>query len=293
MKSKLGLVLEGGAMRGMFTAGVTDVLMENGISFDGIIGVSAGAAFGCNIKSGQIGRVIRYNKKYCRCKDFVSISSLIKTGDLYGADFGYRRIPDELDPFDREAFRNDPAEFYVVCTDMNTGRPVYHKCETGSDEDIQWMRASASMPLASRPVVINGAELSDGGTADSVPLRYFESIGYSKNVVILTQPEGFVKKQTKLYPAVKLSLINYPKLADALKRRPQMYNSELRYIKKREMSGDAFVIRPPKPLGINHVEHDPSELERVYQTGRKTAVSVLGDLKSFIGAVRASDERSD
>lgn len=139
---KTGLVMEGGAMRGMYTAGVTDVFMENNITFDGAIGVSAGAVFGCNLKSHQIGRVIRYNKKYCKDKRYKSIRSLLRTGDLFGVSFCYHEIPEKLDVFDVDAFKNSPMEFYVTCTDMKTGKPVYHKCETGSPKDIEWMRAS-------------------------------------------------------------------------------------------------------------------------------------------------------
>ena len=146
MNYKTGLVLEGGAMRGMFTCGVIDVLMENGIRFDGAAGISAGAVFGCNYKSRQIGRPVRYNKNYCKDPRYCSDRSLIKTGDLYGADFCYRELPDVLDPFDRETFKNDPMEFYIGATDVKTGKAVYHKCTDGGEDDLLWMRASASMP---------------------------------------------------------------------------------------------------------------------------------------------------
>ena len=136
-KRRTGLILEGGAMRGLFTCGVIDVFMENGIDFDGAVGISAGAVFGCNYKSRQIGRPRRYNEKYCRDKRYCSIRSLITTGDLYGADFCYRLLPDELDPFDREAFKNDPMEFYVGATDVKTGECVFHTCSDGEDADMK------------------------------------------------------------------------------------------------------------------------------------------------------------
>ncbi|MFR2189268.1 MAG: patatin family protein, partial [Blautia sp.] len=186
---KTGLIMEGGAMRGMFTAGVIDVLMEAGVCFDGAIGVSAGAVFGCNYKSRQIGRVIRYNKAYCQDPRYVSFRSLLRTGDIYGEEFCYHELPDRLDPFDVKTYEENPMDFYVVCTDVETGKPVYHNCLKGDAEDIQWMRASASMPALSRFVNLDGHMLSDGGTADSIPVRFFESIGYERNVVILTQPE--------------------------------------------------------------------------------------------------------
>ena len=154
--AKCGLVLEGGAMRGMFTAGVLDVFMENGIEFDGVIGVSAGATFGCNFISKQIGRTIRYNKKYCRDKRYCSFHSLITTGDLYGVDFCYNKLPNELDPFDNDAFRKSKIDFYIVATDIVSGEPVYKKYDVDEPDALSWMRASASMPLASGIVEIDG-----------------------------------------------------------------------------------------------------------------------------------------
>ena len=193
---KTGLVMEGGAMRGLFTAGVIDVMMEEEIEFDGAIGVSAGAAFGCNYKSKQIGRALRYNINYCKDKRYCSMKSLITTGNLYGAEFCYHELPDKLDIFDCETFENNPMEFYLVCTDVLTGKPVYKKCEKADYDCLEWMRASASMPLASKVVEIDGYKMLDGGVSDSVPLKYFESIGYDRNIVILTQPKSYRKKNS-------------------------------------------------------------------------------------------------
>ena len=197
---KTGLVLEGGAMRGMFTAGVLDVLMEHNIQLDGAIGVSAGAVFGCNYKSHQIGRTIRYNTEYCTDKRYASFGNLLRTGNLYSEQFCYHTVPEKLDPFDTKAFRENPMDFFVVCTDVRTGEPIYHKCRTGDAEDIRWMQASASMPLAAKIVKIGHCQLLDGGVADSIPVRFFESIGYKRNLIILTQPKGFVKRKTRCCP---------------------------------------------------------------------------------------------
>ncbi len=174
---KTGLILEGGAMRGMFTAGVTDVWMEHGVTFDGAVGVSAGAVFGCNYKSHQPGRALRYNLTYCNDKRYASFHNLLHTGDLYGEQFCYHDIPEKLDPFDAETFAASPMEFFVVCTELRTGDPVYHKCRTGGPEDLKWMQASASMPLAARTVQVGPHKLLDGGIADSIPVRFLESIG--------------------------------------------------------------------------------------------------------------------
>ena len=128
---KTGLVLEGGAMRGMFTAGVLDVLMEHGITVDGAIGVSAGAVFGCNYKSHQIGRTIRYSTEYCKDKRYASFGNLLRSGNRYSEQFCYHTVPEKLDPFDAKTFREDPMDFFLVCTDVRTGDPIYHKCRTG------------------------------------------------------------------------------------------------------------------------------------------------------------------
>ena len=280
--NKYGLIMEGGAMRGMFTAGVMDVLMENEIHFQGAIGVSAGAAFGCNFKSNQIGRVIRYNKKYCRDPRFCSIRSLIKTGDLYGAEFCYTTIPYELDLFDCETYLNNPMDFYVVCTDVETGKPVYRKCITGRDEDLTWIRASASMPIASRVVEANGVKLLDGGISDSIPLSYFESIGYNKNVIILTQPKGYIKKPSKALPLIKASLKEYPNVYKTMQNRHNDYNDTIKKIEEAEKNGDVLVIRPPEKLPVGRIEHNPEKLQLAYDIGRETALKKLDEIKEFV-----------
>lgn len=279
---KTGLILEGGAMRGMFTEGVLDVMLEAGITYDGAIGVSAGAAFGCNFKSHQIGRALRYNKTYCRDKRYCSLRSLLLTGDLYNADFCYRILPQELDIFDTKTYQADPMAFYAAATDVATGRAVYQRLDTGEGEDLQWFRASASLPIVSRPVRIGGGLYLDGGIADSVPLRFFESLGYTKNVVLLTQPKGYRKKQKALMPLYRRLLRRYPALAAAVEDRPRVYNETMAYIEEKEKSGQIFVIRPPESLRIGASEKDPDELQRVYDIGRRTGEAVLSDLKAYL-----------
>lgn len=279
---KTGLVLEGGAMRGLFSAGVMDVLMEHQIAFDGAIGVSAGAAFGCNYKSRQPGRVIRYNTEYARDPRYCSLRSLFKTGDLFGADFCYHELPNKLDPFDTEAFQQNPMEFYVVCTDVLTGEAVYQKCGIADDEYFEWLRASASMPLVSRTVEIGGRRMLDGGIADSIPLRYFEQIGYNKILVILTQPEGYRKKKNKALPLIRLSFRQYPKMVEALEKRHKKYNDTLAYVKKREREGAVLVLRPQDSLSIGRVEHNPERMRQVYDCGRKVALQSLEQIEAFL-----------
>jgi predicted patatin/cPLA2 family phospholipase len=280
---KKGLVLEGGAMRGMFTCGVLDVFMENDIEFDGAAGVSAGAVFGCNYKSHQIGRGLRYNKKYCSDKRYGSFESLIKTGNLYDEEFCYNELPRKLDIFDADAFAQNPMEFYVVCTDVETGKAVYHKCTDGGDEDILWMRASASIPIVSRVVKVGDRKLLDGGVGDSIPLRFLEHKGYDRNVVILTQPADYVKEPNRLMPAADLLLKDYPRMLRAMANRHIRYNETVEYVREQEKSRKIFVIRPPKALEIGSMTKNPDELERVYQIGRVEALKKLQDVKEFLG----------
>lgn len=279
---KTGLVLEGGAMRGMFTAGVIDVFMENGIEFDGMIGVSAGATFGCNFKSRQIGRAIRYNMQYCRDKRYCSLHSLFTTGDLYGADFCYRELPEKLDLFDNDAYINNPMEFYLVCTDIETGKAVYRKCDSFDRTNLEWIRASASMPLVSRIVEIDGYKLLDGGVADSIPLKYFESIGYDRNVVVLTQPDTYVKKKNSVLPLIKIVLRKYPKMIKALADRHLMYNDTVKYVCGKEAEGEIVVIRPDCDLPVGKIEKDPEKLKQTYEIGRRVATQKLEEIREFL-----------
>ena len=285
-ETKYGLVLEGGAMRGLFSAGVLDVFLKNGIAFDGFIGVSAGAAFGCNLKSGQAGRVLRYNRKYCRDWRYCSWRSLILTGDMFGADFCYRKLPEELDPFDNAAFDANPTAFYLVCTDVVSGTPVYHRCDTAGGDTMEWMRASASMPLVSSVVRIGGGRYLDGAITDSIPLEFMERTGYGRNVVILTQPEGYVKKPSSLQWLMRTVYRKYPALVEAAANRHAVYNAQTEYVQKRENEGAAFVIRPEHPLPVRRVTHDPGLLQETYDIGRRTAEQKLEQIRSFIHAGR-------
>ena len=281
---KKGLILEGGAMRGMFTAGVIDVMMENGIDFDGVIGVSAGAAFGCNYKSKQIGRVIRYNMKYCNDKRYSGIGSLIKTGNIYNTDFAYGEVPLQYDVFDFETYQSNPMDFYVVCTDIETGEAVYHNYGGKDDHGLDWIRASASMPIVSQIVEIDGQKLLDGGMADSIPVKHFEELGYQKNVVVLTQPEHYQKKKNSLMPLIRLKYRKYPELVETMANRHLVYNSALAYIKEQEKQGKLFVIRPKETLQIGKVEKDPNKLKEVYDIGRETMTPQISALNEFLHA---------
>ncbi len=282
-KTKTGLVLEGGAMRGMYTAGVLDVLMEQKIQADGVIGVSAGAVFGCNYKSGQIGRTLRYNLQFCGDKRYGTIHSLLKTGDIYDVDFCYHQIPEVIDPFDNDAFVKNPAEFYVVCTDVNTGKAVYHKCTDCGREDLKWMQASASMPLVSKIVETDGYQLLDGGIADSIPVMWFRRQGYKKNLVILTRPDGYRKKKMKFQGAINVMLRHHPNLAKAMARRYKVYNRTLDKIEELKAKGEVMVLCPSRLIEVSRLEKDPEKLKALYQLGREDAMKNLDQIRAFLG----------
>lgn len=279
---KTGLVLEGGAMRGLFTAGVIDVLMENNIKFNGAIGVSAGAAFGCNYKSGQIGRVIRYSKRFANNKKYASLWSLLTTGDYFGAEYAYHFIPNKLDIVDFETFRNNPMEFWAVATNVGSGKAVYRQLNTLNYEELEFVRASASMPLVSNIVKLNGQRLLDGGVADSIPLAFFQKQGYQRNVVVLTQPKGYRKQPNKLMPLMHLQLHRHPKMLKALAERHIMYNKEVDLVLQEERKGNVFVLQPQIKLTIGHTSHNPKKMQETYEHGRKVATEELEKLKQFL-----------
>lgn len=279
---KKGLVLEGGAMRGLFTAGVIDVMMEEKIEYDGIIGVSAGAAFGCNYKSGQIGRVVRYNTRFCRDKRFAGVGSLLKTGNIFNTEFAYGEVPLKYDIFDFKTYESNPMDFYVVCTDVETGEGVYHNYLGQNDHGFDWIRASASMPIVSQIVDIEGKKLLDGGIADSIPVKEFEKMGYDKNVVILTRPADYRKKKNTLMPLIRVKYRKYPKFVKAMEMRHIVYNETLDYIREQEKAGKLFVIQPKESLNISKIEKNPEKIKAVYESGRKVMELRLEELKQFL-----------
>lgn len=278
---KKGLVLEGGAMRGLFSAGVIDILMENNLLPDGVIGVSAGAAFGCNIKSKQPGRVIRYNKKLAHDWRYASFRSLLTTGDYFGGEYAYHYMPRHLDYFDVETFNNNPMEFWAVCTNVGTGKAVYKRLMEVDDNCLEYIRASASMPIAARIVTVEGKKLLDGGIADSIPLRFFQEQGYDRNLVVLTQPANYVKEPNKLMPLMRLWLRRHPRIIRALEQRHIMYNNQLEYVRQEEKKSNTLVLRPETVLTIGHLSHNPDDMQATYEHGRKVATKHLEEIKAF------------
>lgn len=281
MAMKKGLVLEGGAMRGLFSAGVIDILMENNLLPDGVIGVSAGAAFGCNMKSKQPGRVIRYNKKLAHDWRYASFRSLLTTGDYFGGEYAYHYMPRHLDYFDVETFNNNPMEFWAVCTNVGTGKAVYKRLMEVDNNCLEYIRASASMPIAARIVTVEGKKLLDGGIADSIPLRFFQEQGYDRNLVVLTQPANYVKEPNKLMPLMRLWLRRHPRIIRALEQRHIMYNNQLEYVRQEEKKSNTLVLRPEAALTIGHLSHNPDDMQATYEHGRKVATKHLEEIKAF------------
>ncbi|SFK64291.1 Predicted phospholipase, patatin/cPLA2 family [Lachnospiraceae bacterium KH1T2] len=279
-----GLVMEGGALRGMFTAGVTDVMLEHGIEFDAAVGVSAGSSFGCNYKSKQIGRALRYNLRFANDKRYCSIESLIKTGDLFNARFCYHILPEKLDLMDEKTYMENPLRFYCAVTDVKTGKPLYHDCKELNENTLEWMRASASLPLVANIVKVDGYELLDGGLTDSIPIRWMESQGCDKNVIILTRPAGYRKKpQNKIFMAIMKHVYkDYPELLKAISLRHTMYNAEIDYINEIEKAGKAFVIRPEQALDIHRVEHNKAKIQGAYDAGRSVMLKRIAELKEYL-----------
>lgn len=266
----------------MFTSGVIDAMLDDKISFDGMIGVSAGALFGCNFKSGQRGRALRYNIKLRKDPRYMGWRTLLKTGNIVGADFSYHVVPFDIDPFDGEAFRQNPMEFWLVTTDILTGEPVYHQMHEFNHHELEWMRASASMPAVSHPVEVDGMVMLDGGMVDAIPLRKFQQMGYGRNVVVLTQPRDYFKKKTKLLWIIKQLTKKYPKVAEVMARRHEMYNDELEYITEQEKRGNALLIYPSEPLKIGRTELNEKKMRRVYGMGYDMTDAIKTKIREFV-----------
>ena len=278
----VGAVLEGGGFRGMYTSGVIDVWMENGVTATATVGVSAGATFGCNFKSLQVGRALRYNMRFCADPRYAGLRNLIFTGDLFGREFAYGELPWKYDVFDTGAFQANPMRFTVVATDAATGEAVYHDLDTGGPEDVEWIRASASIPGVSRPVRLEGRELLDGGTADAIPFEWMLAQGYDRCVVVLTQDAAYRKEPNGLMPLLRVVLRRYPALIELLENRHERYNRQRDRLCELERAGKVFVVRPSEPVRLPSVVRDPELLRRVYEVGRRDAEKSLDALRGYL-----------
>lgn len=277
---KTGLVLEGGAMRGIYTAGVLDIFNENKIKVDGVIGVSAGCVHGVNYISEQNGRSIRYTLKYRNGKRYMSVKSLLKTGNMVETDFCYHEIPEKLDPFDNDTYMKSGIDFYTVSSNVETGRAEYLKCKDVFKQ-IDLIRASASMPFVSQIVETEGFKLLDGGICDSVPVKKFMEMGYDRIVVILTKPIGYIPKPNNAFLSKKM-YGKYPEFVDALITRHLRYVENLNYVNKLEEEGKIMVIRPSRTVNISRTEKNLARIWEMYELGRENAEERLEEVKEWL-----------
>ena len=282
MPHQTGLVLEGGGMRGLFTAGVLDFFLDQHLTFDRCLAVSAGACHACSFISGQRGRAFRVGTDYLNDRDYCSTYSLLTTGDLFGAEFLYDRIPNELDLYDYEAFDASHTKFHPVVTNCQTGEAVYPQA-VDMHKDIQYVRASSSLPLVSRIVWVDGSPYLDGGIADSVPIQKAQEMGCTKNVVILTRPGGYRKKKDSTLPLIRARYWRYPKLVKAMEERHLRYNETMDLLDAQNASGETFVIRPAADLELGRVEKDAAKLTRAYQAGYAEAQRIWPALQAYLG----------
>lgn len=277
---KTGIVLEGGGVRGIYTAGVLDTFMEYGITFDGLIGVSAGAVHGCSFLSGQKGRSIKYYLEYCNEPKFMSIRNWLRTGDVVDEEFSYHTLPEKLVPYDFEAFKKNKTPFYAVCTNVESGQPEYIRI-TDMLSEIDVIRASASLPYFSRLVEFGGKKYLDGGCSDSIPLGAFQNMGYKKNVVVLTRPSDYVK--SKEFTALSgITYRKYPEFRKTLSVRHENYNNSLKLVEQGVSDGSVFLIRPSEPPKASRMEHNPDNIRATYELGVKDTKSVINELLKWL-----------
>ena len=280
---KVGLVLEGGAMRGLFTAGVLDIMLENNINVDGIIGVSAGALFGANYFSKQKGRVIRYSTRYANDKRYISALNLILTGNAVSKRFAYYKVQMKLDRFDNEQFMKENKQFIAVATDIESGMPTYFNI-TNPFEDMEKLRSSSAMPLASRIIKINAHKYLDGGVSDAIPFVKMQELGYDKIIIILTQPLGYQKRQVgkKKLAKMEKKYRHYPNFMHTVKTWYKNYNEQLKQIASLEKQGKCFVIRPNEKITVDLICRDCTKLEQIYQMGVDEAQKQIDKLKKYL-----------
>lgn len=277
---KIGLVLEGGAMRGMFTAGVLDVLLDEQIAVDGAVTVSAGALFGINYPAKQRGRVLRYNLKYLHDKRYMGWHSLFTTGNVVNKAFAFYELPFTLDPFDQATFAASQIDFWVTLTNIETGEPEYVKI-TDAFAQMEALRATSAMPMVSRVVEIEGKKYLDGGISDSIPLDKAMALGYDKIIVILTRPLDYRKKPSNNW-LFKLFYRNYPKLIERWANRYAEYNQAVEKVIEMEKAGKIFVIRPSESLDISRLEKDLAKVQEMYDLGVKDGQAALSELKNYL-----------
>lgn len=277
---QVGLVLEGGGMRGLYTAGVIDVMLEHGFQPNIITATSAGTTFGVNLLSKQKGRVLRYNKRFIGNRNYISLRSWLKTGNVVNTEFAYHLLPDKLDPFDNETFKQQDTHFYATITNMRTGKAEYVRIDD-CNKQIDLIRASAALPILSQPVLWNGEEYLDGGLADNIPLDKCFELGCNKIILVLTQPAEYVKRD-KLNIICRLWYPRRKKLLHTIAKRNENYKKRQKQIRRLEKDGKVFVIRPSKTVHIHRLEKNPKRLQEMYDLGYKDAQMCWDRLRKYL-----------
>lgn len=278
---KAGLVLEGGGLKGVYTAGVLDLFLDKGIEFSSCYGVSAGACCLCSFLSKQRGRAYHVNVDYLDDKNYCSLYSLLKTGDFFGAEMCYHRIPDELYPYDYETYDQYQGVFYSVVTNIESGYAEYIPIKD-MKKDIDAVRASASLPLVSRNVNYHGKLYLDGGISDAIPLRKSMKDGNHKNVVVMTKEIGYRRKPSSMTSLIKLRYKKYPKVYELMKNRHIAYNETLDFIEEQVKAGNTFLIQPEKKSDVGRIEKDRVKLKALYEEGYQEAADCYEDLLKFL-----------
>lgn len=280
--AKVSLILEGGGMRGLYTSGVLDCFLDQGLVFQDIIGVSAGACNSVSYITGQRGRNLDINAGFCSDKRYISISGLFTRGSIFNMDFLFDDIPNKLLPFDYEKFKNAACRLTAVSTDCATGRAVYTPIRDMTTDGI-YVRASSSIPLVSPIVEVDGKQLVDGGPSDSIPIRYSVDSGFDMHIVVLTRHTGYEKKKSRLYPLCKLALRKFPNLVDSIKNRHLVYNESIGFAEELEKQNKALIIRPKQPVEVSRFEKNPDNLRKLYQKGYEDAAEKFKDIMALCG----------
>ena len=281
--TKVGLVLEGGSMRGMFTAGVLDTFMDEGIKIDGIIGVSAGALFGPNYFSKQKGRVIRYNKRFCKDRRYMSLLSFLFTGNIVNKNFAFYDVTTKLDIFDNETFMQNNTGYYATVTNVETGEPEYLEIKDIVGE-LEKLRATSALPFVSKIVEIEDKKYLDGGISDGIPVLKCKELGYDKIIVVVTRPIDYRKEpmSEKMLKLMSMKYKKYPNFVEALRNRYKKYNETVEAILDMEAKGEIFVIRPSEAITLKTIERNADNLEAVYQMDIADCKRALEHLKRYL-----------
>ncbi|MDO9523380.1 MAG: patatin family protein [Methanocorpusculum sp.] len=276
-----GLIFEGGGMRGAYTTGVIDAFLDNDLEFSSCYGVSVGACNAASFIAKQRRRAYRVTTDYIGDKRYCSILSLLRSGNLFGPEMLYHIIPEQLDPYDYDAFARYPGKLSVVATNCETGEAEYFHLKN-MREEVEMLQASSSLPLLAKIVRIDGKEYLDGGVVDSIPIQRSIADGNSKNVVVLTQDITYRKEPMKIVPLLKIFYRNYPNLVHQLATRHARYNQTLDFLAQEESAGRAFVIRPKKPVNIGRVETNKTKLAALYDDGYRETMGRMEDLIAFL-----------